>query len=108
MSLLTEWYLNDERGIEQGFHILAPQSPTSDSQSPPTLELALTGDLTPHLSDDQAIHFTAADSSGPAQRTPVLYYGPPRATDAAGHPLPAQVSLAPRTLRITVDDSTAS
>jgi len=101
---VTEWYINDERGLEQTIQISNPQPPTSNLQpptpnpQPPTsnlqppivLELALTGDLLPNLSDDgQAIEFTTPDG------TPVLRYGSPRATDATGRPLPAHLELVP-------------
>ena len=46
---LTEWYLNDERGLEQGFTITAPPVGTSGGKGKNhlVLKLALTGDLSP-------------------------------------------------------------
>ncbi len=49
---LTEWYVNDERGLEQGFTIHT--APSTSTQNPPpeiVLDLALSGNLTPHLTD---------------------------------------------------------
>ncbi|MCK4472565.1 MAG: hypothetical protein KAW49_12360, partial [Anaerolineae bacterium] len=65
---VTEWYVNDEHGLEQGFQIPNSksqipnlQSPIPNPQSPTVLELALTGDLTPRLADgDQAIELATA------------------------------------------------
>jgi hypothetical protein len=135
---VTEWYTNDERGLEHTLHISTLQLPTSNFQSltsnlqhppsnlhpPTTLELALTGDLTPRVAEGgQAIEFTAPDGA------PLLHYGPPRATDTAGRSLPVHLALvthhaprntqyatrnthhAPRTthhLLLTLDDATAS
>ncbi|MEE8392507.1 MAG: integrin alpha [Anaerolineae bacterium] len=102
---LMEWYTNDESGLEQGFQI-----PNLNIQSPIILELALTGDLAPHLTGDgQAIEFTAADG------TPILRYTSPRATDATGHQLPVRLSLSPGEegqgegeIRLSIDDSAAT
>ncbi len=125
---ITEWYVNDGHGLEQGLRISKPKPPIPNLQSPIVLGLTLTGDLTPHLTDDpstssgqgnQAIQLTTADG------TPILRYGPPRATDATGYSLPAQMSLTPPppdaacntqdvshsthyALHITIDDATAT
>ena len=118
---LIEWYVNDERGLEQGFTLHSP--PVPSSPGPLVLELALTGDLTPHMSDDgTAIEFTTPGG------VRVLRYGALHATDATGRVLPAQMSLTqhatgsmfhvscftfhssrfrPPAIRLTVDDSTA-
>ncbi len=90
---LTEWYINDERGLEQGFTLTLP--PATLGTPPPlsqdwereeslVLELALTDDLLPHLTDDgQAVEFTTLAGE------PVLRYADPHATDATGRQLPA-------------------
>jgi hypothetical protein len=80
---LIEWYTNDESGLEQGFQIPGPYL-----QSPLVLEIAVTGDLTPLLTDGgRAIEFAAADG------TPTLHYASPRATDGSGRQLPLQLTL---------------
>jgi hypothetical protein len=127
---LIERYSNEEGGLEQEFQIPKPkaqspkiqspvsnlQSPTSNPQPPVALELALTGDLIPHLTDDpstdsgqggQAVQFTTADGA------PVLRYGPPHATDASGRSLPARLEIRDQVfgknlVSIVVDDSTAT
>ncbi len=57
---VVEWYVNDERGLEQGFVVPNPkiQSPSSKSQSlesnprpPAVLEIALSGDLIPQIAE---------------------------------------------------------
>jgi hypothetical protein len=120
-GVLTEWYVNDEQGLEQGFTLHSP--PVSSSPDPLVLELVLTGDLTPHLiGDGTAIEFTTAGG------VCVLRYSDLRATDATGRVLPAQMNLTqhatastfhvsrftphvsrftPHVIRLTVDDSTA-
>ena len=96
---LTEWYVNDERGLEQGFTLASPPPrPYSvdaayfgADQRPPALlaiEMALTGDLIPSLVDGgTALEFTTPDG------VRVLRYGALYAYDAAGHPLPAHLDL---------------
>ena len=51
---LTEWYVNDERGLEQGFTIDAPPVGVSGDEGAGylVLELAVTGDLSPSLTAD--------------------------------------------------------
>ena len=53
-STLTEWYINDERGLEQGFVLVSPPSPATAGEGGRggeglVLELALSGNLTPNL-----------------------------------------------------------
>ena len=86
-SPLAGWYVNDERGLEQGFTLHEPPPGTGAEI---VLELALDGDLTPHLTPDgEAVEFT----------TPlgvrVLRYGELRVHDATGRALPARLSLSP-------------
>ncbi len=117
---LTEWYVNDERGLEQGFTIAAPpfgkmkdeggrmKDKFSPEPSTLILELALTGDLKPVLTDDgETIEF--ATSAG----THVLRYSELYADDATGRQLPAYFSLSVgnqgkgQTIRIIVDTTAA-
>ncbi|MEE9617942.1 MAG: integrin alpha, partial [Anaerolineae bacterium] len=111
---LTEWYVNDERGLEQGFTLAAP--PLSAIQNPKSkivLDLALTGDLTPNLvgappgssgQNGQAIEFT---TSGGVR---VLRYSDLLATDATGSQLSAHLSLIEQSnaIRITLDAAHAT
>ena len=120
---LTEWYINDTRGLEQGFTLLSPpQSESQNLESPlkslsgkvPSsgsregmkgtivLELTLSGDLTTTLGGDgQSVEFTTPSG------VQVLRYSDLAVTDAAGSELPARLELAPHVLRIMVHASSA-
>jgi CSLREA domain-containing protein len=102
---LTEWYVNDERGLEQGFTLASPPSLRGQgwSEGDLILELALSGDLTPNLSDDgSAIEFTTLGG------VRVLRYSDLHAYDATGRPLLAQMRLVTaHAIHITVDDAGA-
>ncbi len=106
---LTEWYVNDERGLEQGFTIAHPPIPSLPDESL-VLELALATDLYPHLTmDDQAVLF--ADAGGQT----VLRYADLYVTDATGQVLPARLEMdmfhvsrfTNHALRIVIDDAGA-
>jgi hypothetical protein len=102
---LTEWYVNDERGLEQGFTLQSP--PLARSSSPLLLELALSGDLSPHLADDGA----AVEFATPGG-VRVLRYSDLHVTDATGHELAAHMQLAPSPtaqdgLHMVIDDAHA-
>jgi hypothetical protein len=88
---ISEWHINDERGLEQGFILTAapePQIPNVKSEL--VLELALFGNLIPKLSDDsQTIDFIT--SSGPPFT--VLRYNDLHAYDATGRQLPAHLEI---------------
>jgi hypothetical protein len=113
---LTEWYLNDQSGLEQGFTIQSPLLPRS--AAPLLLELSLTGDLTPQLTNDpsassgqggQALEFTTPGG------VRVLRYSDLHAIDATGRDLPVHLRLPSRVrggagggvILITVDDANA-
>ena len=84
-SAVTEWYVNDERGLEQGFTLAAPADSASDQV---VVTLAWHGDLEPGLSEDgQAIDWTTAGGAR------VLRYDSLVATDAAGRELPARMEV---------------
>ncbi len=93
---LTEWYLNDERGLEQGFTLSQPPAPGATRLQ---LELAVVGTLTGQLTPDRsAIRFTT-----PAGVS-VLEYGQVLAVDARGRALPATLDLtAAARVRLDVD-----
>jgi K319L-like, PKD domain/FG-GAP repeat len=95
---LTEWYVNDENGLEQSFIISRPpitdhRQPTAVRPSGIVLELAMESDLTPHLmGDGAAIEFTNDDG------TTVLRYEPFTTTDAIGQTIHLQLELRSRLL----------
>ena len=91
---VTEWYINDKRGLEQGFTITSPPSKgrtlkgLSSRQSPLVLELDVSGDLIPNLNADrQAIDFMSASGET------VLRYDTLIVVDATGKVLPAQMGV---------------
>jgi pimeloyl-ACP methyl ester carboxylesterase len=104
---ITEWYVNDERGLEQGFTIQSPPLPRISA--PLLLELALNGDLTPNLTKgpsassekSQAIKFTTPGG------VRVLRYSDLQAYDATGRQLPAHFSLSLPHIAIWVDATAA-
>ena len=91
---LVEWYVNDERGLEQGFTLAAP--PVGAARGGPlVLELALAGTLRGALAGGGgAVELTDAHGA------PVLRYGQLAAFDARGRTLPARMELADAGARI--------
>jgi hypothetical protein len=86
---MAEWYVNDERGLEQGFTLDAPPAGGGEVL---VLEMALDTGLVPTLTSDpaitsgQAIEFTQPDGNVILLRYSDLY-----AYDAAGRQLPARM-----------------
>ena len=91
---LTEWYINGPVGLEQGFTLHEPAGRIA------TLELALLGDLTPTLVDEQTMILQTASGV-----TALRYYGLV-AYDATHRQLPAWLAL-DGVLQIHVDTSGA-
>ena len=102
---LTEWYVNDERGLEQGFTLAAAPAPVGTPGAPLVIELAITGGLRPA---------GCATSAGAAVRelvlrdaggVPRIRYGQLAALDAAGRALPSRMEIAEdgETVRLAVD-----
>jgi hypothetical protein len=85
---LTEWYINDSRGIEQGFTIQSPPAGMTPDGSL-VLEMSLETGLSPRLSGDgKAVLFQ--DPSGHT----ILRYADLRVTDSSGKALPSRLELA--------------
>ena len=102
---LTGWYVNDERGLEQGFIIDAPPVGILDGEGTGylVLELAVTGDLSPSLTGHGlAIELTTEGG------VRVLRYGSLYVEDAAGRELPAYLAVQSSGISIVVDDSFAT
>ena len=96
----TEWYRNDESGLEQGFTLTAP--PKQGCGAGVILNLALGGTLHPVLaSEGDAIEF-ATDGG-----VTVLRYGELAVLDAAGKPLPAQFALTAEGIQISIETAGA-
>jgi hypothetical protein len=89
---LTEWYLNDDRGLEQGFTFTTPPpAPAGRSPGHLLVDLAVGGSLVP-AQGPGAVAFST--SSG----HPVLSYTGLFAFDATGRSLPAELKLVPSDL----------
>jgi FG-GAP repeat len=100
---LTEWFINDTRGLEQGWTISSRSvgvSPTSENL---TLTLALRGDLIAQVSQDSSSVSFQTPSGGTA-----LTYGGLKAWDADGKTLAVRFEDAGgKQIRIAVDDQNA-
>lgn len=83
---LTEWYINDERGLEQGFTLHGPLPGSAGDEL--LLRLDVAGTLQPRLEQgNRAIAFA------PPGGETVLRYGQLLAFDAAGRDLPIRFDL---------------
>ena len=83
---LTEWYINDERGLEQGFTLHGPLPGSAGDEL--LLRLDVAGTLQPRLEQgNKAIAFA------PPGGETVLRYGQLLAFDAAGRDLPVRFDL---------------
>ncbi len=96
---ITEWYVNDENGLEQGFTVLKPIEESGKLH----IDMKLTGTLRPKFSvDGQAVDFYGSGSLS------VLTYSKLKVTDASGRLLVARFEGINGGIRITVDDKEAS
>ncbi len=84
---LTEWYVNDPRGIEQGFTLQRRPAGAGESE-PLTLEMELFGDLMADLGEDESEIAFSTQAGNRVLRYTKLY-----AVDAIGRPLPAEMRL---------------
>ncbi|MBI4318624.1 MAG: FG-GAP repeat protein, partial [Chloroflexi bacterium] len=110
-SLLDEWYVNEQRGLEQGFTVSQPQDTGGLGRSGQmvALDLRLRGDLVPASVDDGARSIDFLAEGGGI----VLRYGELHVEDATGRMLPARLTIvsladsAGQSIRILVDDADA-
>ncbi len=96
---LTEWYVNDARGLEHGYTVHArPAGPAGHL----AFDLALRGGLDPAISENgRDVILTEAGGAA------VLTYTGLAVLDADGRPLAAGFTRTERGLRLTIDDSGA-
>jgi hypothetical protein len=100
---LEEWFVNDSRGLEQGWTIASRSVGAPGPSEPLTLTLDVRGNLTPRISSDAtgvSFHTTSGASA--------LTYDGLKAWDADGKILPARFeATGKRTIRIAVDETGA-
>jgi hypothetical protein len=97
---VTEWYVNDHRGVEQGFTL--DTAPPGDAGAPLVVELAPAGGMRPALDPaGSSIRFTSPTGGA-------LNYGGLHAFDANGRVLPSRLDLAGDMVTLTVDDAGAA
>ncbi len=96
---LTEWYVNDGRGLEHGYTV---RTRPGDGTGPLTLDLAIRGGLAPAVSEDgRAVRFI--DIGGAS----VLTYTGLTVVDADDQSLPARFDRVAGGLRLLLDDAGA-
>ncbi len=100
---LTEWFINDTRGLEQGWTIQSRSVGSFPTSENLTLTLALRGNLFPQVSNDGSSVSFHTDSSNTA-----LTYGGLKAWDADGKNLTVRFEQAGEdTIRVAVDEKHA-
>ncbi len=98
-TVLTEWYVNDRRGLEHGFTV---RSRPVSGEGALTLDLGIRGGLVARVSDDgRDVRF--ADGGG----APSVNYLGLTVLDADRRPLPARFETHGAGLRLRVDDAGA-
>ena len=96
---LIEWYVNEERGLEQGFTLSTP--PASSASGSLVLALEISGALHPKLVS--ASEVALLDSNDQA----VLRYGDLKAWDARGRKLASRLGVEGGQVHLVVEDSRA-
>jgi hypothetical protein len=89
-GVLTEWYVNDPRGLEQGFTLHRPVTQSAET----ILRIGVTGTLAARAAID-AIEFVSGGA-------PMLSYGQLVATDASGATLASSMRLVDEAIEIVV------
>jgi hypothetical protein len=97
---IIEWYVNDPRGIEQGF--VLPRRLREKAPGELTLTLSMSGDVTPQM-DGDGQDVVLKDEAGRV----VLRYGQLAAWDVRGKRVPARLTVRDRTVAIRLDDRAA-
>ena len=98
---ITEWFLNDSRGLEHGFTV--HEAPPHKDAGPLTVTMALETGLTPQLNTEaDSLAFTNAEGKT------VLHYAGLKSWDATGRVLPSRIeSRAHGEWALLVDDAEA-
>ncbi len=96
----VEWYVNDHRGLEQGFTLMS--EPPGDPSEPLVLRLSASGTLTT-VADRDPSSLRLVNDAGET----ILRYGGLVAWDASGRHLSARLVSSAKLLAIEVDDADA-
>lgn len=96
---LSEWYINDDRGLEHGFTIeRAPEQGEGREESRLFMNLRVRGSLAPQVTDDaRSLLFLNENDS------PMIRYAGLTAFDADQRTLPARITLDANGIRIEVE-----
>ena len=97
---LIEWYVNDARGVEQGF-TFAKRPDGSQKGAPLVVALAVTGGLDPVLAANSDV--VLLQSRG----REVFRYGGLKSWDARGRAIASRLEVQEREIRLIVDDRDA-
>jgi len=96
-EVLTEWFVNDTRGVEHGYTVHRPPASPSGNELL-SLSLEVRGDLVPKIAGNgRDVSFANAEGGA------VISYSGLKAWDAAGRVLSAEFEMALGGLRLTVD-----
>ena len=95
---LTEWYVNDRNGLEQGFTIDARPAGVGQG-SPLVLQVGYEGAVKARQDGPDAVLFATGDDR------PVVRYAGLTVSDAAHRPVDASLELVPGAVRLIVQDA---
>ena len=99
---LSEWFVNDRKGLEHGFTIAKRLDGPDKNKAPLQFAFSVLGNLRPVIaSDGREVRFV--NESGLA----IVTYDKLEALDADGRSLPAHFVAGPEGLILSVDESTA-
>lgn len=101
-GIVTEWFVNDSRGLEHGFDLAMRPGQAADT-SPLVLELAVGGDVSAPKIEDGGLRASFRSRRG----VPAVVYRDLTVIDAEGRELPATLQVAANRLQIVVDDTAA-
>jgi len=97
---ITEWYVNEPRGLEQGF-TLARRPGTSTEGEPLVIALGVSGGLCPVLAaEGDAVLLQAGEQT-------VLRYAGLHARDARGREVASRLEVREREIRLVIEDGSA-
>ncbi len=100
-EVLEEWFVNDRRGLEQGWTLSERPGGNGEGEGPLRLELTVRGEL---LATGEGTDISFVDGEGKA----VLRYGGLKAWDAKGRILPARLVGRGGELVVEVDEEGAA